>query len=1069
MKNPLIILLLFIGSNFVFAGDIYSFEDGVIPSDFSVSKGNLSIKNNKGKLGNQSLQWDWQAGDVLSASPNSMRTPSITSTGGIQVWIYNENPINANITLRFYEFETSSTDRSCKIDFNLNFKGWRCLWARFRPDMSHTGYTLRHMKWEMPESGSGTILIDFLEFVDNVSWERIGDMQYALKNTSTELENFVAARNSIPKSYAGTVTQEQRDAVNTIKQRLDEWFYGSGDFAGNTHITTRKNAFNTYVRNATNKTSQIQLSRQPDGRVNGEGLFPMDYYRQTVDGVAVKTFRDYNEGFLIQLAYDAVVNGKQTSKDLLLDIYDWYYDQGFADGSGLGRLRFEMLRSGGFYYAFYMLRDAFSAEQKNRIIQTNKWFTLYGKMYQNPENKGETADLIRALMLPKLFTILAMPNEQEQMVALTTFVDYVNNALALAPGYLGTFKPDYSGYHHRGAYYNAYYSEALYIGSLIYSLLANTPFALNNDSYDNLKNGLKTYAFICADYDIPTGIVGRFPTQIQNLDKILPAYAYLALATEQPDTELASIFKNLWKPNEEPMKTFVGRVKTDITFKNTIGEIEKMVELDGMNLVVDGLPVGNKILPYSGLYVARQSNWVLRMKGFSKYIWDFETSSSENLYGRYLSYGQIDVAKLNSNLRSYQAENVNWDWSHIPGTTVKYMSKAELNAAIYSDKNRNFSDDPFLGGTVLNDSIAVFSHSLHDNTFDTNFYAKKSVFRFDSLYYCVGSGIKNANNGYSVHTTLFQNLKASSNDDLNINGTASKQNQAGLSNPILQDNFNNSYIVKQGDVTVEHNTSFITAYIDHGKVLNDSKYAYVMILNTDRSESQQQLAELANSLELLQNTQDVHAVYQSSTKTVGISIFNPANFSGVKKLKRVDKPSVFIVKEADGYLDIAFADPDMYRPSAANNDKLTAAIARAESQTSSLEFEIEGAYVQDAQDALTITTEKTAKGNTIVRYNKLKDGQTYRIRLRKDDGSSVGKTKRDTYKLLRNNHQFSYTIINENNEPFGYYLYNTTGVLLYAQNTPNTEFTISLNTYPLGIYLLKLTQTKEDMLFKLNR
>ncbi|GAB1415726.1 chondroitinase family polysaccharide lyase [Paludibacter sp.] len=1053
----------------MYAGDIYSFEDGNIPSDFKVTKGNLLIKNNKGKLGDKSLQWNWQSGDVFSASPASMRTPSVTSTGGITVWIYNENPVNANLTLRFYEFETSTPDRSCKIDFNLNFKGWRCLWARFRPDMSHTGYTLRHMKWEAPQSGSGTILIDYLEFVDNVSWERISDMQYTLKNSSTELEDFVAARNSVPNVYQTTVSQQQREAIATIKQRLDEWFYGSGSFSSNADIIKRKNAFNTYSNNAVKKISQINLSRLPDGTVNGEGLYPMDFYSQSIDGVSVKTFRDYNEGFMVQLAYDAIVNNNVVTKNLVLDMYDWYYDQGFADGSGLGRLRFEMLRSSGYYYAFYMLRDKFSSEQLNRIINANKWFTLYGKMFQTPENKGEIADHIRALMLPKLFTVLCIPNENERIVALTKFVDYVNNALALAPGYLGTFKPDYSGYHHRGPYYNAYYSEALYVGSLIYYLLADTPFALSDDTYNNLKNGLKTYAFICADYDVPAGIVGRFPTQTQNLDKILPAFAYLALSTPQPDSELTSIFKNLWQPNQEPMKSFVSRVKSDITFKNTIGEVEKMVQLDAVNMITEPLPVGSKILPYSGLFVARQNNWSLRVKGFSKYIWDFETSSSENLYGRYLSYGQVEVARLNSNIRSYQPAEANWDWSHIPGTTVKYMSKEELNASLYSSKNRNFSDDPFLGGVVFDDKIATFSNSMHDNAFDKSFYAKKSVFRFDSLYYCIGSGIKNANNGYSVHTTLFQNLKNSLNDDINVNGSNSKQNHTNLMNPILQDNYNNTYVVLDGKVSIEHNNSFITAYIDQGKAFSDGKYAYTIILNTNRNETQQQLQEMSSSVEILQNSVNAHALFQNTTQTLAVSVFNPNNFSGAKKLIRVDKPSVIIMQESENYVDLAFSDPDMYRPSASNNDNLTPEIARTESQTSAIEIEIQGMYKKIQDDTISIYTEFTPLGNTIIRYNKLKDGKTYKVRLIKNDKLSVTTTDNSCFKLYRGSNSYSYLIENEDNMPFGYNLFNTSGNLLYAENNLNPQFYINLNNYPNGIYLLKLTQTDRNVTFKLYR
>ena len=90
------LLLTFFTTN---AGVIYSFEDGVIPGDFKAKNGELTIQQQKAKLGTKSLQWNWVAGDSLIASPASMRTPSIQTGGGITVWIYNENPTNQPLTM----------------------------------------------------------------------------------------------------------------------------------------------------------------------------------------------------------------------------------------------------------------------------------------------------------------------------------------------------------------------------------------------------------------------------------------------------------------------------------------------------------------------------------------------------------------------------------------------------------------------------------------------------------------------------------------------------------------------------------------------------------------------------------------------------------------------------------------------------------------------------------------------------------------------------------------------------------------------------------------------------------
>ena len=104
---------------------------------------------------------------------------------------------------------------------------------------------------------------------------------------------------------------------------------------------------------------------------------------------------------------------------------------------------------------------------------------------------------------------------------------------------------------------------------------------------------------------MPGSTSGRFPTQTQVLEKVLPAFAYLVLSSSQPDIDLTTAFKSLWKPNEEPVKSFISRVMSDITFKNTIGEVEKMVELAEKQLKLIQQFHSDKILPCRPFYVQK--------------------------------------------------------------------------------------------------------------------------------------------------------------------------------------------------------------------------------------------------------------------------------------------------------------------------------------------------------------------------------------------------------------------------------------------------------------------------------
>ena len=1070
MKNHILyILILLFTAVSTEAGTIYSFEDGLVPSVFKVKRGSLSVSSEKAKLGSRALLWNWVANDTLVAAPVSMNTASIQTNGGITTWIYNENPSNQKLILWFYEYE-SSTTRRCSLEVNLNFKGWRCIWARFRADMGHTGYTLRSMKLESPKTGSGKILIDYLEFVNDVSWERISDMQYVVNNSSAELEDFVAIRNIIPTPSPLSISEEQRTAVETIWKRVDDWHLGTDKYSANSVFVARKNAITSYVQYALNRTSEIALTTLPDGTVSGEGLFPMDFYGQTIDGINTKTFRDINEKYLIQLAYDAVMNNSTSSKKLLLKIYDWYYDQGWADGSALGRLRFELLRSAGFFHSAYLMRNFMSEDQFSRVMNAYNWYTMFGKVYETPVEKGASADQIRALLIPKLMYAISMKDELKQAAALGSFVRYANNALSLAPGFLDCIKPDYSGYHHRGPYFNAYYPDALYAGSLTFYFLSKTNYALSEETFTHLKNALLTFGFLCAGYDTPGAITGRFPAQTEILDQILPAFAYLALSRETPDPELTAFFKKMWKPNKEPMKSLISRARTDISFKNTAGEVEKMIELSETDIPGVVNTVGTKYMPYSGLLISRQPDWVVTAKGFSKYIWDFESSSTENLYGRYLSYGHVEISRLSQRLKSYQPSNVDWDWSHIPGTTSKYLTKTELNSQNTPTLQRNFSDEPFLGGVAFNRNVSVFANILHDNTFDTGFYARKSVFQFDSIYTCLGSGIKNSDRNYFVHTTLFQNLKISSNNVVGVNGTNVNTTATALVNPVLKDNYGNAYIVKDGTVNVDFTTSFITGYINHGRVLTAGKYAYQIVTGVSDNDLGKISSTENTPVQIIRNDEAAQIVYQQATKTTAAVIYDAANVINNGKLYSVNTPSIIVVQERNDTLELAFTDPDMHRPSAGNISALSSSAISADGEYSLVRIELNCLYNKISTDnEVSVSTNGT--GKTIIEYPRAKDGQTYRVILKllstglqKQLNSELNKPFQVVNRGLNN-----YLVEYKSNDFFSYRIYDVAGKLI--SNKTNLISSANFNTcdFTTGIYYLHLKSQTEEQFVKILR
>lgn len=1056
-----LLLLLVLLPQWSLSQTINSFEGDAVPANFRTTTGTLSIEKQRVKLGNHSLKWNWIAGDTLIASPKGMREASIRAKGGIDVWIYNSKSVDKELEMWFYKFENSSFTDKCMLRVNLNFKGWRCVRARFRQDMFHPGYTLRSMKWVAPKTGAGTILIDLLEFPLNVSWERLSDYQYTVHNPS-KLDDFLHTSTLQPNTLPLSVSPQESDAVNVIKERIDKWILGSKTLHDNPYSMARKKAFELFVQRAIDKIPALNLSRLSDETVIGNGLFPMDYYHQTINGKETTTFREISATYLIQLAYDAVKNGNALAEKTLLDIFDWYYDQGWAEGSGLGKLRFEMLRSGGFYLSAFLMRNRLSKRQYAQIIGAQKWYTLFGKIYTKPTHMGENSDEIRALMLPKLFTALLIKNRLEQAQALKSYVEYVENALSPAPGYLDCIKPDFSGYHHRGVYFNAYYPDALYIASLVCYFLHNTPYQLSEKTVSTLKSALLTFRFLSVNYNVPAGTTGRFPHQRKVLQELLPAFAYLLLSEETTDKEMLRTFQALWTPEKEPVKSMVQRVRNGITFKNTIGEMEMLVTLSKSPSLQKNLPVGNRYLPFAGLMTIRQKNWVANIKGFSKYIWDFESSATDNRYGRYLSYGQLELTNLTLKQHNFHPSDTDWDWSHLSGTTAKYLTKSNLINSTNDQRHRNFSDNPFLGGVTLDKNTAVWSNSIHDNTFDKSFYARKTLFQFDSILYCVGSGIRCNDFQHEVHTTLFQNKKKKHSDNIFMNHQSIDRSQDNVAASSLIDNYGTTYLFNDEIINIRFSKNLITAFINHGKAPTNAQYCYAMIPYTSKGTVSQLPKDITSIIETISHDNDAHIAYYKPTSRLSAVIFNPQRLIDAHQLFRVNIPCIIALHEKNDTLTLAFSDPDMHRPSAYNIGGLSNHDVQAPGNFSSIEIQLNGKYKHLSTSNSHAVLVKNLGEYTFIRYSQAKNGETYQVKLLKKEGADNIKTQVHSIAMEKTSRD-TYQITTDNQSTFCVQVTDLKGCVFWEQDFFGTHALISFSGYPKGMYIVSI-KTKNDFL-----
>ncbi|MGL4293176.1 MAG: chondroitinase family polysaccharide lyase [Bacteroidales bacterium] len=1030
---------------------VISFENG-LSSGWSTLKGNFFVSDKKVKLGNHALCWEWQANDLLKlANHNEIQTSSQNTNGGISMWIYNTTSSPETLHIRF----RNDAGVQCTLPFKLNFTGWRYLLAEYGNDMGlpkQARGSIHTFEIVAPAIASGHLYFDCLEFQNKISWERMSNFQFAVKeNAGTD--SYLTPRQNISLKEI-TPDENQRKGFDTILKRIDNWYLGTNNHIDNPYLLIRKKAIQSYIKKGVEAFPKINAN----GTLNASGLFGHSFHGATIDNIQVNTFRQINETCLLQLAYDYRLNGNKNSLDKLHSLYDWFYDQGWADGSALGTLRFEMLRSAGFHHSFMLTAN--NAESRlDRLVQAEAWFSRFGDACSTPENPGELADYLRTLALPKLFYALQLQDESKRVSALTAYRDYMDNAMSHAHGYLGSLKEDGSGYHHRGPYFSAYYPDVLYAGCLIYYLLHDTPFAMSKQSFSNLKNALLSFRFICADYRIPGSVTGRFPAQTEVLQQILPAYAYLIGTSE--DEELTGTFLDLWHPDESPLKDYIGKARTDICLSTTIGEIEIMLNVLTSKQNLASRPEGIRYMPYSGMLVARNQDWLISIKGFSKYIWDFESSATENPYGRYQSYGQIEYNSFREGYNSYQidkndaAGKSEWDWRLLNGTTTRYIPTEELHFSS-SNKHRNFSDQTFLGGIGFDDTNGMFSLRLHDREISGAFYADKSVFIAGNEILCLGSNIQENNNRQSLTTTLFQH-KLNDNpillDGKIITGTTTDSNAREI-----KDNFNNYYFIDGGNINLQKNNTSWAAYINHGNNL-PAEYAYTWLIGANDEQINAIRGERPWQI-ILQNNIG-HAAYHKTTGIMAAAFFKSDLPIHTGLIRKVSKPMLAMYRcNADGSIDLSLSDPDMNRPGAANNDKLTDAMVSSAGIPSDIWIELEGEF--SGSSDYPIKTEIT-QGYTRITVPQAKDGKTYSLKLEQTITNIDGNISAGDYGLSHSDHSFRIT--GNENIPHEWFLYASDGILVET----GTDRLVNLKRRKAGVYLLKIKNKSAEITFKIIR
>ncbi len=902
----------------------YDFE--AMGESYEVDVGSVSPSTRRYKLGQQSLRFAWQNnGRLLFTDPAPGRNKALT---GFRAWVYNEEALDEVLTFGFgTESELAANNPRYQFEFGLNFTGWRTMWISLQEDARNNSYrgarNGRVTAFEIRAPNSGTVYLDLMELVERSDWRRSADAQVPFVNANRvdRTREYRWSRNRLPGPLPSQITDGEREALETIAQHYEAWVFGNRVKDDQREpVRIRLNELTAYMRRGHRNLTNYEIRREDD-RILGKPLF-------AATSPYTPSFQSVFQGVLLRLVLDYRLNGNEDAKDRVLDVFDYLHDQGWAEGSGLGAMHHEFLRIASYAHAVYLMRDILGDTNRlDRELASLKWFSMFGELYEQTWDPGANADFLRSVAMYRLLCILMMDDTPEKVANMRHYVAWLNNALDIAPGWLDTIKPDFVGFHHRGIYANAYAPNAFHMGSVLVYLLRDTPFAVADDKRDNLKQALLTARVMTNTYDISSAIGGRFPLNTTVADGLLPAYMYMALSYPSIDAELSGTFMQLWRPKSQLLiEGLFEQVAARIMYLHTPGAMQMMADFASAGHPPIVAPSGHWTLPYGALSIHRRGEWMVSMKGWGKYVWDFESSGRNNPLGRYLSYGSMLIYGSGDPVGREASGIVRdgWDWSMWPGTTAIRLSHEQLK---HEGRDRNFSDEIFVGGVSLEGQNGVFALKLHDTEHNTSFRAVKTVFCFDDVLICLGSGIENDDGEHATVTPLFQ-ASISEDRPTGVNGEsvlAIPYTFSGTTGQTawVMDSLGNGYVIPDGEglrvqrqvqVSKDYGRdsggtgAFELAYLDHGSAPRDASYHYAVLVQ--RSADSVRAFAQSPEYDVWQKDHEAHIIYHRGMKATGYAMFDVATRPADGPVVAVSLPSLVMVREVEDGLLLSAADPD---------------------------------------------------------------------------------------------------------------------------------------------------------------
>lgn len=889
-KKYFYLLLVFIISISSYSNTLYQFEKGV-PSNFVTGKNSeIEITKEKFKDGTSSLKWDFEKNSTLTIKGDVgykvfQKGKQEKARSSFVMWIYNKKPIEDKMQVQFKK----KGEIKSYFSINMNFTGWRTMWVQYDRDMSGKAEENMDEITFIAPNVNGEI------YIDQIYTSILIDPRHNARDEQVDFVNLQA--DSAVNSHWMALYKN----YNAISQNKNIKKLTSEEVQG---IKSVENRFrNDIIKKVKVNSKLIEKNREK----LQEYLTTTVVSPQTV--VLYKDFSKEEKSYLKDVQIKeygnwlrelAFMYNSTEDKKYKKEIYEIFkkglnhlYEQGWAKGSCQGTIHHLGYQVRELYQSIFLMKEPLLKDKNlKQAKEMVTWYSAMGILYTpDSEIKGVNADVLNTMLPGMLIAILLNEDDKVTASQLYQLNHYLTKSIDYAPGLLGGFKEDGSMFHHMQNY-PAYAKGAFEGLTPIMYYLGNTAFALDEYSFNIVKKAVLMTRVYSNTHTWLISISGRHPDdRFQISDEV---FRYLALGKKVGnDSELASAYLRL-----APQGRFAE-------------------ELSSLGFKAETTPQGAWTMNMSSLQLHRRDNWLIGVKGYSRYLVGNETYIKNNLFGRYMSYGNFQILE-NSLIESGYVQQ-GWDWSHFPGTTAIALPIDKLKSPIsqvdiYSGvEEMLLSDETFSGGNSLNNN-GMFAMKLHEHSkYNDTHRARKSVFLFDNRVILLGSDIENKSD-YETHTTLFQNYLSDKN-------SISKVEKLKNSNFIL-DTQNNLYKVVEGKLkyknglqySLDQNKGIPTenyyemAYINHGKNPKNQKYQYAILVKGDKEE--QERFKKNSNYQVLQQDYNAHIVEDEISKMRGYALFESGDVKD-KYLKSIDTPSLILIKHNDNSLELSFVDPDL--------------------------------------------------------------------------------------------------------------------------------------------------------------